>query len=100
MPNLLTIVDLLVLAGYAWAIVDALVRPAGAFAWAETMSRVAWLALLAVGFVARAGLLPLGIGGGPFINLVLVIIVVYYLGPIRSRMSTFPRHRRREKGSW
>lgn len=100
MPNLFLIVDILIIAVYAWAVLDALVRPSPAFDWAQTTSKPVWVGLLAFGLMVRAGMLPLDISFGSIVNLILVVMVVYYLGPIRSRMQSYPKKRRRERGSW
>jgi len=89
----------LVIALFLWAIIDAATRQKAAFDWAGTMSKWSWVAVLLAGLVVRAGLLPFRIPGSFIISLGCFVLVVYYLGSVKTKLDEIPR-RRDDRGSW
>lgn len=83
-----------------WAIVDALMRPQAAFDWADTMKKPLWVLVLLAALIIRSGIFNLGMGR--IISFILLIVVVYYLGPVRDKLKTFPSNNKKGpgRGSW
>lgn len=105
--------DLLSLAlvlSFAFAFLDAARRPSHAFEQVGTMKKPLWLILLGIGAISSAGPFLHRLGFHlPYLDLfhmgilfiIFLIVLVYYLGPIRQRMGeTFGGPERPSRGSW
>lgn len=102
MPTISLILFILILALYGWAFVDALIRPQAAFSYAGTMNKWIWVGLLGLAITIRSGVLPLPSPLRFVISLGTMILVIYYLGPIRQQLSGYDGFRRpkKDRGSW
>lgn len=104
------LLSLVILIGFAFAFLDAARRPSHAFEQIGTMKKPLWLILLGIGTVSSAGPFLYRFGLYlPFLDffrrgllfLIFLIVLVYYLGPIRQRMGeTFGGPERPSRGSW
>lgn len=104
------LLSLVILIGFLWALLDAVTRPSEAFAWADTMKKWYWVGVLGIGTFGAAAPWLVYMGISPvfaimfrrgFLFLIFLIVLVYYLGPIRDRMKNYPGgSSRRQKGSW
>lgn len=94
-----TLFNYFIIGLFLWAIIDAVTRQKAAFDWAGTMSKWKWVGALLAGLVIRAGLLPFRIPGSFIISLACFVLVVYYLGSIKTKLDELPR-RRNDRGSW
>ncbi|MGO1591945.1 MAG: DUF2516 family protein [Ancrocorticia sp.] len=81
-----------VLAVVVWALISAATRPSRDFAYANTTKRFWVIALILCLLVSLNGVLyfiPLTFGF--FLSLAAIVMPIYYLGPVQSRMPRKPR---------
>ncbi len=99
---LYTIIPAIIIALLAWALVDAIVRPAAAFTYADTLSKWSWVGVLGCAIAVRVGILPFRIPFEWILSFALLVAAFVYLGPVRDRLKNYPGKRsdRRERGSW
>ncbi|MFP7696326.1 hypothetical protein [Trueperella sp. LYQ143] len=97
------VLPLIIVACFALAFADALTRPRSQF-YNASRSQQFWVRLLGIGGLVYAALwfLPLWIPGATWISLLLIIALVYYLGPERSRLGPRGGFRggRGSRGGW
>lgn len=75
-----------------WALVDALLRPAGAFVSAGKRTRTFWLGLLAGAvFLAFLAMPPLSLL--PFLGLLAAVAAIVYLVDVRPAVAPYSRRR-------
>ncbi|MEI2730257.1 MAG: DUF2516 family protein [Candidatus Nanopelagicales bacterium] len=80
------VVNLLVLVLAVWALIDCAFRPAAAFPAIERQTKMAWLAFLAI-----ATVVIYFFGGISLIGMIGVVVSVYYLVDVRSKVLELTR---------
>lgn len=75
---LFTVITYVVLAGGAWATVDALIRPAAGYVAAGKLTKPAWVAITAI-----ATLLVYAMGPMSFLGLPAIVGIIVYLVDVR-----------------
>jgi hypothetical protein len=99
---LLLVFSLVILGLAVWALVDALRRPAPAFAAAGKQTKQIWTIILVIAAVVAflAVPPPLGIGGVPmFLDLLSAVAAIVYLVDVRPAIGPHSRRRGRGTGS-
>lgn len=80
------VVNILLMLLGAWALVDCIMRPAAAFPAVERQTKVAWIIFL----VIALGILVY-FGGISLLGLLAVVVTVYYLVDVRTKVLEITR---------
>ena len=86
LETVMFVVNLLILALVAWALIDCVFRPAAAFPAIERQTKIAWIAFLAI-----ATVIVFFFGGISLIGMLGVVVAVYYLVDVRTKVLAITR---------
>lgn len=86
LSSVMFLVNLLILGIGVWALIDCIIRPSAAFPAVERQTKVAWIAFLAIG-----ALLIFWFGGISLLGMLGVVLAVYYLVDVRSKVVEITR---------
>ncbi len=89
LDSVMFVVNLLILAMVVWALIDCVFRPAAAFPAIERQTKVAWITFLAI-----ATVIVFLFGAISLVGMLGVVIAVYYLVDIRTKIAELTRTRR------
>lgn len=86
LSSVMWLVNLLILGLSLWALIDCILRPSAAFPAVDRQTKVAWIAFLAIGTV-----LVFWFGGISLLGMLGVIVAVYYLVDVRTKVLEITR---------